>query len=276
MQTIRVNDPRTNVKADIEQNHLVFKGPMRATQQVHPADSYDLNQALWTIYPPSTRHITDRLVRVRVYLEVKADADFQLGSSDGPRQFPIHSITDVLTVQVNGETLSDNSGDKLHAMLAYGNTAADRVKTWSTTAAMPDMYQQYADWQTYGSARNPLADYGENAAEISRGGFAVQVVDARTLRYVFTEPIMVSPFYSGLGLQEEGFANVNQFQINYRWKSDLGSKAWSHSAAGNAITAVTATFYQAPEILTTFLTPDLTQEIPLLQTLPYHKPQEFI
>jgi hypothetical protein len=141
---------------------------------------------------------------------------------------------------------------------------------------MPDMYQQYADWQTYGSARNPLAEYGENSAEIARGGFDVQVVDARTLRYVFTEPIMVSPFYGGLGHQEEGFANVNQFQINYRWKSDIGNKVWSHSAAGNAITAVTATFYQAPEILTTFLTPDLTQEIPLLQTLPYHKPQEFI
>jgi hypothetical protein len=34
--------------------------------------------------------------------------------------------------------------------------------------------------------------------------------------------------------------------------------------------------YQAPEILTTFITPDLTQPIPQLQVLPYHKSQDYI
>jgi hypothetical protein len=34
--------------------------------------------------------------------------------------------------------------------------------------------------------------------------------------------------------------------------------------------------YQAPEILTTFITPDLTQQIPALQVLPYAKTQEYI
>jgi hypothetical protein len=33
---------------------------------------------------------------------------------------------------------------------------------------------------------------------------------------------------------------------------------------------------RAPEILTTFITPDLTQQLPALQVLPYSKTQEYV
>jgi hypothetical protein len=85
----------------------------------------------------------------------------------------------------------------------------------------------------------------------------------------------MSPFYDGIGHQVEGFVNINQMNIAYRWKSDV-SKFWTHSSAGNAITDVNVSFYQAPEILTTFITPDITQPIPRLLTLPYHKSQDYL
>jgi hypothetical protein len=279
METVRVVEPRVNIKSEVAKDHTVLYGGLRYTEQVNPADSWGSPgttpiQANWNIFPPSTQTITDRFLKVRCYLDITTDADLQLGTNDALRQLPISSITDVLTVSINGEQVSDNLGDKLHAMLTFGHRD-DWNKSLSMTADSPDNYQEYADWATYGSAKNPLANYGEAAAYDPRGGFPVQVVAPNQIRCVVTEPLLISPFFSGLGSQEEGFVNVQQFNISFRWKSNL-SKVLSHSALGNAITSVDVKFYQAPEILTTFITPDLTQPIPQVQILPYYKPQEYI
>jgi hypothetical protein len=279
MESVKVIEPRVNVKHDLEKNHAVLYGGLRINEQVNTADSWGTPstqpiQATWNIFPPSSNTIVDRQMRIRTYLEVTADSDFQLGTNDALRQFPIHSIADVVTVQVNGETVSDNVGDKLHAMLTYGGRD-EWNKTISATPCQPDSYQDYADWATYGSAKNPLASYGEASAWDPRGGFPVELVAPNVLRAVVTEPIMLAPFLSGQGPQEEGFVNVQQFSITYRWKTDL-SKVLSHSSLGNPITSVTVRFYRAPEILTSYITPDLTQALPELQILPYTKPQEYI
>lgn len=279
MEALKVLEPRVNIKGDVEKNHVVMMGGMRVTEQVNVADSWGSPgakpvQAVWSINPPSTTTIVDREVKVRTYWEVTTDQALQLGLNDALRQFPVSSLCDVLTVQINGETVSDNMADKLHAMLCYGNDAMSRREI-STSPAMPDMYQEYSDYQTYGSAKNALSNYGEQSIEEGRGGFPVQVISPTQFRCVLTEPIFLSPYLTGLGHQDEGFVNVNQMNISFRWKSDL-SQILSHSSAGNAITTVTVTMYQAPEILTTFISPDLTQAVPSLQVLPYQKPQEYI
>jgi hypothetical protein len=280
MEIIKVVEPRVNVKPDQEKNHVVLMGGLRVNEQVNPADSFGSVgtqpvQALWTVNPRSTTTIIDRFMKVRAYFEVSvADGDLQLGTNDALRQFPLSSLCDVLTIQINGESISDNLADKLHALMCYGNDRECRQKSVSTTPNAPDSYQEYADWATYGSAKNPLADFGEATFD-PRGGFPVEVVDARTFRVVVTEPILMSPFLTGMDTQEEGFVNVNQFNVSYRWKSDL-SQILSHSALGNAIGAVSVSMYQAPELLTTFITPDLTTPIPQLQILPYHKSQDYI
>lgn len=278
MQSVRVLEPRVDVKHDSEVNHVVLQGALRVTEQVNVADSADINQALWTVYPPSSDTIVDRLFLVRMYLDVvSTGGDFQVGTNDAPRQFPLASSTDVLTVQINGESISDNLGDKIHALMCYGNEAQDRNRTWSLTTAQPDQYQQYSDWTTYGSARNVLAEYGENSLETPRGGFSYEVIAPNHLRYVITEPVLISPFYNGLGCQEQGFVRVNQINIAYRWKQAFKT-FWSHSSAGNAITDVTVSLSDGrrPELLLSYLSPDLTQPIPRLQTLPYHKSQDYV
>lgn len=280
MEAIKVIEPRVNVKSDVEKNHVVLMGGLRVNQQVNPADSWGSPgtqpvQALWTINPPSTQTIVDRNMKVRCYFEIKTDQDLQIGTNDALRQFPISSLTDVLSVQINGENISDNVSDKLHAMLCFGNNADDRNSQCSTTTTMPDNYKKYADWGTYGSAKSPLSNYGENGAEDPRGGFPITVVDSKTIRVVLTENIILSPFLSPFQQQEEGFVNVNQLNISFRWKSNL-SQILSHSSLGNAITTVLVTMYQAPEMLTTFITPDLTQPIPQLQVLPYYNSQDYV
>lgn len=277
MQVLRVQEPRSNVKADIEKNHVVLSGGSRYTEGVFPADSFSLQQMQWTIYPPSTSTIVDRLIRVRVLLKVTAVGGVFLPERDSPAQFPITSITDVLTVQINGESISDNIGDKLHALLCYGNTPEMRNKTWSTTCAQPDQFQKFSDWEIYGNARNPMTGYGTNSAETSRGGFPYIELSPSERVYEFVEPIVLSPFYNGLNTQEEGFVNVNQININYRLKSNL-NKIWSHDINGDNLTNVTVEFYNGkkPDLLVTYITPDINQPRPALQTLPYYKVLDYL
>lgn len=278
---IKVVAPVVDVKANEAQDSVVLSGATLVTQTLHTAQSYQLTpalpvSALWTINPPSNQIIVNRYIRVRAYLEFTSDSGaFQLGTNDGTAQFPFSQLCDVATLTINGESLSENVSDKLSALLCYGNTAEDRCKSWSSTPAQPDQYQRYSDWATYGSARNPLASFGENSNEPSRGAFEYEVVSPTVVRVVVVEPIWVSPLFQGLGHMQEGMCNVNQLSFNLRFKADT-SRAWSHSSLGNAITNVTCKFYQAPELLVEYHTPAMLDRLPEVQTLSYNKCEEYL
>ena len=278
---IRVLEPRCDIRADTEQNHIVLAGSQRVTHTINAADSSQLlpsapTTSNWSINPPSNQTIMDRKLMVRHYIEVTADAAFETGTNDALRQFPASSIVDVTTLQINGESVSDQTADKLHAMLCFGNTCHDRSKSISTSASMPDAYQDYADCNIYGSGKCPLKQYGENSCEDGRGGFPTfQVVSPTVRRYVVTEPIWVSPLFSGIGHQVEGMVNVNQLNLSLRYKTDT-SLVWSHASTGQPITSVTCKFYRAPELLVIYLSPQSLQPIPDVQVLPYMKPQTYI
>ena len=282
LSPVIVKHPRIDVVSDEEQNHIVHKGAQRSTHYVQTADSYQVGvaptQSSWSVSPPSNQTIVDRFVRVRHYLEFDAtNANIDLGINSGFRQFPVSSICDVATLSINGEQVSENIQSKLHAMLTYGNTPEQRRKSWSTAPAQPDSYQDYGDYLTYGSARNPLADFGENSTEPSRGGFEVEVtVVNKTVRAVITEPIWVSPLYNGLGSQVEGMVNVNQLNLTLRYNTNSARVFCHHDTGAIPLGASTGKFYQAPELLITYLTPDMTQPIPSLQVLPYQSCNEYV
>ena len=282
LSPIVVMDPRIDVRDDVEKNHIIHKGAQRTTHYVQTADSYQTGvaptQSSWSISPPSNQTIVDRYIRVRHYVEFDAtNANIDLGINSGFRQFPVSSITDVATLSINGEQVSENIQSKLHGMLTYGNTPEQRRKSWSTAPSQPDSYQDYGDYLTYGSARNPLADYGENSTEPSRGGFEVEVtVVNKTVRAVITEPIWVSPLYNGLGSQVEGLVNVNQLNLTLRYNTNSARVFCHHDTGAIPLGASVATFYQAPELLVTYLTPDMMQPIPSLQVLPYQSCNEYV
>ena len=276
----RVMYPVAHIVPDTMKTHIVRQGGSRVNQQIFPSNSWGspgapLVQASWSISPPSTQTIVDRNIRVKAYLEVVVDQPLQIGTNNGLRQFPLSAITDVVTCQVNGETLSQNTADLIAAMNCYHNDTYDRNRAVSTSPAMPDQYQKYSDWQLYGSARNPLADYGENSSEMSRGGFPITIApDGLSFRCELTEPLFLSPFLSGQE-QDEGMVNVNQINLSMRWVQ-LTNRVLCHSSAGNPITAVSATFYQAPEVLMNYISPMITYPLPTVQTFPFSKLQQYI
>ena len=283
MSFVRVLEPRMAVVPESESLHVISGGSQRMTTQVLTADSSQvlapLVSAVWSINPPSNQTVIDRFIKVRAYMEVKCTGgNFEIASNDCMRQFPLNSLVDVTSVRINGESISDNSGDILHAQLCYHNEAEDRRKSWSTTAAQPDMYQNLQDYLVLGTARNVAANYGENSLEPTRGGFEVEVVDPQTLRFVVTEPLFISPMYNGAGRQVEGFVNVNELNINLRFKSmtERFMTLAPRLAPGVNITSCTAQFYRAPEVLINYLTPDNLQALPDTQTLGYTKPQSYL
>jgi len=286
MKHIKVIEPRVNIREDTEKTHFVLQGGLRVTENVFPADSYGSNftqpiQATWTINPPSTQTIVDSFIRTRLYIQVVTDQPVTLGTNSALCQFPINTMTDVLTTTINGTSLTDNVSDKLHAMLCYGYRQDCRNKSTSCSTVMPDMYQNYGDWlvpSIGGSAKNPLSAYGENSAEDPRGGFTyVPLAGNLGFQAIVTEPLFMSPYNSGFGEQGEGFVNVNQMNFIYRWKTNLSHILSQVNPIGtpNPVTNVQVTFFQQPELLITFITPDLTQKIPRLQILPYYKSLDY-
>lgn len=274
LSLVQVRDVRSDVKHQVEADALIYKGASRISEQRLPATAW--NQAgppiatQWVVTPKTT-DIVDRYIKMRFYYTITANADWKVGDWDALRQFPTHSILETINVRINGVTVSDTISDKLHAMLCYGNTPADRVKAWSTTAAQPDQYQEYNI--NLGSARNVFCQFGENSTEVSRGAFTEVYVnptdDPKVLNVVVTEPLLISPFLNGIGQQEEGFINVDHMDINLLYRPDV-SRIMSHSILSTSnITSVTVTQNRGPELLYNLITPRISQMLPAMQVLPY-------
>lgn len=278
---IKVLTSVTDIKASEQQSHVVVSGPLQITDTVNTAQSYQLSpsppiSALWTINPPSNQTIINRNIMVRSYLQFDFTGALpQIGTNDSLAAFPFSSLVDVATLTINGESTSENVSDKLAAFLCYGNTSDDRKKKMSLSTAQPDSYQEYSDWTLYGSAKNPLAFWGENSSEPTRGGWEYLQTGPFQFQVTVTEPLFLSPLLQNIGSPEEGMINVNQLNVNLRFKSDT-SRAWSHASSGNAINGVTTTFFRAPELLIQYQTPSMLERLPLVQSLPYTKSNEYV
>lgn len=283
--TVKVVEPRVAISADQSKNHVVLSGGLRVTETSLTADSWGSpnappsSQITFNIFPPSTTTMVDRYFKLRLYIRVITDQAMQLGLNDALRCMPFSALIDVLTVQINGESISDNVADHLYPMRFYGVPIEANQLSPSVSPSYPDMYQEYSHWNlpppNGGSAKNCLAGYGENQFD-TRGGFpVVEAEDQKSFTTIITEGIYMSPFLCGYGSQEEAMVNVNQISLNFRLKTDY-QRILSHSTAGNAITNVQLQFTQAPEVLVTFITPDLRMQIPPVQILPYYKPLDFV
>jgi hypothetical protein len=305
--TVKVVTPTVNISEDQLKTHVVLVGGLRNNQVALTFDSWGspgappASQLSINIFPPSTTTIVDRYIKLRFYIQVITtgvstnpqpdDGKMELGLNDALRQFPMSSLFDVMTVQINGESISDNIGDHLHALAMYGISNDTLDKSSSVSPGYPDQFQEYGDWSlpppVGGNGRSELAGYGV-AEHQHRGAFPVVLAgDHKSFTAVVTEGIFMSPWLCGFGDQEEGMVNVNQLTLNIRLKSDY-QRILSHAQAspapgvgpytsgGNYISSVVLNFTQAPEALVTFITPTLLQKIPSMQVLPYYKPLEFI
>ena len=281
MQTVLVRDPRITINNPEDVEIIISQGGQRLTQYVQSADSNDTTQSNFSFQPPSTKTIVDRYMLLRVLVRVQAvGGTFDLGTATALRQLPLASIMETINFQINGGNVNDNISRRIHAMMRFNNDVMSRNRYLNKTASMPDQYLKYDDWLQFGSNRNPLASYGENSNEQTRGAFpfvsGVETVPGSNkyteLVYEITEPFFLSPLLNGLESHpDSGFVNVNQFDINIKWVSNL-SRILSHvNLDGNALTGAIVTFVNTPQILVNYITPDNSYPLPMFQILPYVK-----
>jgi len=278
-QSALVVDPRVHFQ---DSNlYLIAKGAQEVSYQRFTSNSStSTSSQAFQCNPPSAQVGIDRRVMVRHYVQWtftgadQGSALLELGSNDAPQSYPISRCLDSISMQINQGQVTQNYGDYISAQLRYKNPRdVMQDGLLSLCPSMMDQFQELSDWTTLGSGRNPLAAYGEVDSQASRGAFPVTVVSntntSAVVRAVITEPLFMSPFTWDAD-EHMALAGVSSMQLTLNY-SDL-SKTWSHSSAGKTISTLSVAFYQAPEILFTYLTPDpaVRQEaIPRSLSYPY-------
>jgi hypothetical protein len=207
----------------------------------------------------------------------------QIGVQDALRQFPISSIIQTLTITLNNTQVSINMNDTILSLLRYYTGTDERQYDLSLSPSMPDNYQSYGDWVQQGDARNPLALYGENSAEMTRGGFPLDsYVDSGAGGAVVnvspTEPIFLSPFLFK-HFMSSGYIGLQTMDFNISFDSNLG-RVWSHAQptllnpGANTLSSVTVNFMGAaggnPTMLFNYITPQQLMPVPRSVVYPYY------
>jgi hypothetical protein len=280
MSQVLVNrDPRTDIRSESDIAQVVDVGGQRLSISRNPSVNYSATQdrisyATWTINPPSNQTIIGREFRITYYIVVKTDIPIIEGVYDCLRQFPVSSLIDNINFKVNGSAqVSKRCGDLLHAEMSFSNECEDRRKAFMTPS-YPDQFGQLADG--YGLNRNPAVLFGENVNEPSRYVEYVEAnEDLTEIRYKVTEPVFISPLLDGVGSPDEGLVNVNEIflQLFFKTRQDRILTCMNRDGQGlNNIANVTVGFYEAPELVLTYITPNMMDMIPAVQVLPYVEP----
>jgi len=279
IQPVKVLDPKLNFYEN--KKYVALKGGSQNTYQRFPANNVSSSSAQFTVNPPNSQTAVNRHVLVRYYVDIQFTGTsqsgnlLQLGTNDGFRALPISTSISTATIQINNSSVVQNISDYLQAVLRYNDNIFTRSEDLSLAPSMLDQYQNLSDWTTLGSARNPLADYGENSIETTRGAFPILVLSntptSAQIRAVITEPLFVSPFLY-TNAQEQALLGVNTMTLNLNFNSNLAgplTRAWSHSSAGNTLNSATLSFYNAPEVLMNFISLDEVASIPNVLEYPY-------
>lgn len=276
LQTARVIDPIVDV--DNERRYAIFEGG--ATVSYYPliSTSFSNRAATFSTTTPSPDIVVDRNIKMKMPITI----DF-VGTSSSPasnllesgydafRAFPISQMTETLTVTINNSSMSINMADVIDPLMRYNQDYAAKEFCYSTSTSMQDQYQEYADGEL--AVNNPLAKYGDNSYQATRGGFPMVVSNHTTttarVEATLTENLFLSPFIWGK-IRESGMLGVQNMTFKFSFSGDL-SRVWSHSTAkGAAITSITVTLGQ-PTLLLKYVTPKEKMSLPKVVQYPFYE-----
>lgn len=274
LEPIQAIDEVLNLNS--HKQYTVYNGGQEVSYVQFQAQAVNNSNITITCNPPDEKTIIDR----RVYATFVYDLTFsgvagvgnllQLGTFDGPRAFPIAQSLSTIDCKLNGTSINTNLNQYFSALIRYNNFTEDQDLDLSVTPSMLDQFQEYANWQAEGSGRNPLALYGENPNQMTRGGFPQMEIltntpTSATVRMTVTEPLFLSPFYYHGG---EGLAGIRTCVITFTF-GDL-RRVWSHSVAGNNVTSVVANISSAL-LDFRYITPKILENIPRNLSYPYYE-----
>lgn len=207
VQVAKVIDPRLAIRT--KRDYVALKGSLVNTHQAFPATTINNSSLQITSNPPNRGIVISRLVYKRVSFDITINGvnpgpgPLLSEGYYGPRAYPLASVTSSEQITLNNDTLTQAPVSQYWpALLWYHNEWRNRFGQYSLTPSMQDQFQDYNE--AAGSVRNPLAPYGDNSLEITRGSYAGMEVltntqNQATIRLTVTEPILISPMVFGQG-----------------------------------------------------------------------------
>ena len=231
-------------------------------------------------FPPSTDIIADPRSWIEADFNIVFTGDssvpgvpvLNIGATDAPRAWPLHSVTKTLSIDINGTAFSSQPQQWLQIAQRVGVYQKD-LNTWaSTVPTAVDNFQEYYDAANPNqplSIRNPLSDYnGGTQWSLGRGAHPIQVVSntdaGAEVNFTTAEPILASPFFPNTG----GISGLSSMVVTYSL-SNL-RRIWSHGAdpARSQITNMIVNITRF-EVHMRWITPKPTFPIPSSLVVPY-------
>lgn len=287
IETVQTFDPRVNINN--KRVYAVQRTASEITYKEYNATSYSNNNFNFSCPPPSKTTIIDRKIYLRVPVNIKFNGTCPTGQrllqnhNDAFRSFPLSSIINTLQLTINQNSQTMYLSEVISGLTRYYTPQQLRNYDYSFAPLAMDRSQNYSDM--VGLNANPLAGYGENTYENSRGGFPYSVASnnvslssvANTtaeINAVLTEPLIISPLVYG-SYNEPGLVGITSFDVVVNFDNDL-TRIWSHSnSSGSVITSMTVSFGQ-PSLLHTYLSPTTLTIPPQINMFPFYRLDRYI
>lgn len=280
LELVNVVDPRLKC-LEFSQEKLeygVIKGASYSNYQQQKANAFSQSGISFNFNTQGSNTMIDRRIYVKCQFQVTLNGVPDLGTTlfnqglCAPRAFPLASVTENLTVTINGTSISCSYADALQAMLRYNTTADLRDYDLSGTPAMLDNFGEYQFG--VGSVRNVLNSYGDSGTDqVGRGAFQLEVVSnpvgdgvnpkSAVVKFTVVEPLLLSPMAYSSQCLEQALIGVNNMGVQFNF-SNL-QRVWSQVLVGTEnITGLTvqigAGITEMPELLLNYLNTPLVDE----------------
>jgi hypothetical protein len=306
LSAMRLMDPEIDLNQD--QLYLIHTGAEYKRFYQEISSSFSNNQINFSIVPPSK----DIIVSRHMYIECDATFRFTAGAGGGDifntpatgfayydnqiidelnglRFMPLHSVaTESLSCTLNQTTITQQLSEYLEALTRTGWEGKDEMHWLSGSLAKHDVFQEYQDSVVFGTNRNPLAPFGEDAYRINRGGaIRYELVQGgandndtqQDIRVRWYEPVMLPPFCLESNRDpQKGLIGITNIDFTYSLGASNLSRMWSRNEdAGKQLNAPPQ-FRQFNEVKmhVCYLTPPLTVPIPLVNKYPYTEVKRFV
>ena len=272
----KVLDPRLEINES--KDYVAVKGALVNSWQQFPATNINNSSFQITCNPPSRDIAVARLVYKRVQFVVTVTGTNTSGGvllNEGfvaPRAMPLTCVTQSESITINNDTITQAPIQQYwRALLRYRNDFENRFGQFSLAPSMLDQFQSYAEGA--GTVRNPLAKYGDNSFEQTRGGFSGFTIDPQTagnttatIRLTTVEPILVSPFVFGEGCNFysafSGVQNMSYTATIGNLQRVLSLVQGQGAAVGTVVLNTPTVSVESASLYFNYLTPDPTMPIP--------------
>lgn len=266
-----------NPAVDINEkkDFAVLKSALQTTQRSFTSTSYSTTSAFWSAPPPNENTIVNRRILMRFAIRATCTAgSFIPYLNSAPRFMPLSSIVNSAVLTLNNIQIPIQLQEVLVPLARCMASPEQLSKQFSTTPSQMDQYADYSQYTTLGTARNVMANFGENSFQPPRGGTAVTYSVGNTVAdFTVEEPLMLSPCRWG-DEQTPGFIGLQTIELTLNFGNI--DKVMSNDNVNNpGITSLSISFPTPPVLDFEYYTPPVGMPIPRSLTYDYSNVQRF-